>query len=377
MARVCRAVILADDSASWKIAGLSQLERLALALDELAVARAERLAIYVSWSPEIPQSQRFLPRHPRLARVEFATAPFDSADLLLSTRILLHRNSIALRLDFEPKKHGQLTQNFAQLSSEVRSAWSGSGIPEGRDYLEDRSQIAPCEKRLLRGSGKSQDGLVSRFLNRPISRAISRVLLKTSITPSAWTLAIVILPLIGAGFLARGDYLSVLCGLAVFQVYSILDGCDGEIARAKYLDSSRGRALDGWCDIFGNLLLALSLGYGLSVQSSSLFSSVEGIIVAGLIAANELLLLFSAPSAGKARSALYPRHQQMVESSGLLIFGERFAGWLMQVTKRDVALLFFVLLALLGRPAWILHLLGATTLVTLALATKAKLLPSR
>ena len=166
-------------------------------------------------------------------------------------------------------------------------------------------------------------------------------------------------------------------GLIVFQIYSILDGCDGEIARAKYLDSSWGRALDSWCDILGNLLLALSLGYGLSIQSSSFFYLVEGILVASLIAANELLLLFSTPSAGKARSALYPRHQQMVESSGLLFFGERFAWWLIQLTKRDVALLFFVLLVLLGMPAWILHLLGATTLITLALATKARLLPTR
>jgi len=377
MIKVCRAVIFADESASWKVAGLRQLERLALALDELAVARGERLEIYAFWSPGIPQSQRFVPRHPRLSRVEFTTAPLDSADLLLSTRVLLHRNSSSLLPEMEPKKHEQLTQNFAQLSSEVRSRWAGSSPTEGRDYLEDSAQIGLCEKRLLRGSGKSQDGLVSRFLNRPISRAISRVLLKTSITPSAWTLAIFVLPLIGAAFLARGDYLSVLAGLIVFQIYSILDGCDGEIARAKYLDSSRGRALDSWCDILGNLLLALSLGYGLSEHSSSLFYWAEGIIVAGLIAANELLLLFSAPSAGQVRSGLYPRHQHVVESSGLLFFGERFAWWLIQLTKRDVALLFFVLLALLRQPPWILHLLGGSALITLALATKAKLLPAR
>ena len=377
MTKICRAVILADESASWKVAGLRQLERLSLALDELAAARGERLEIYVLWSPEISQGQRFVPRHPRLARVQFANAPLDSADLLLSTRVLLHRNSSSLSTEAESKKYEQLPQDFAQLSSEVCSTWTGSSHAEGREYLEDSAEIAPCEKRLLRGSGKSQDGLVSRFLNRPISRAISRVLLKTSITPGAWTLAILILPLIGAAFLARGDYLSVLVGLIIFQGYSILDGCDGEIARAKYLDSSRGRALDHWCDVSGNLLLVLGLGYGLSVQSSSFFYFVEGIIVAGLIAANELLLLFSAPSAGKAGSALYPRHQQMVEGSGLHFFGERFTWWLFQLTKRDMALLFFALLALLGLPAWVLHLLGATTLVTLALATKAKLLPAR
>ena len=72
--------------------------------------------------------------------------------------------------------------------------------------------------------------------------------MKTPITPSGWTLAILILPLIGAAFFARGDYLSVLLGLIVFQVYSVLDGCDGELARLKFLESPRGAMLDFWGD---------------------------------------------------------------------------------------------------------------------------------
>ena len=50
-------------------------------------------------------------------------------------------------------------------------------------------------------------------------------------------------------------------------------------------------------------------------------------IVASLIVANELLLTLPAPIAVKANSPLYARHQRMVEGSGLLFFGERFAGW--------------------------------------------------
>ena len=59
----------------------------------------------------------------------------------------------------------------------------------------------------------------------------------------------------------------MIAGLIAFKFYSILDGCDGEIARAKYLESPRGRALDTWCDTVGNLLMVLSLGYGLSLRS--------------------------------------------------------------------------------------------------------------
>ena len=54
---------------------------------------------------------------------------------------------------------------------------------------------------------KPQDGFVSRFLNRPVSRRISGVLLKFPIHPNAWTISSFVLPLIASLFLVRGDYI--------------------------------------------------------------------------------------------------------------------------------------------------------------------------
>src|SRR5438128_10777784 len=130
---------------------------------------------------------------------------------------------------------------------------------------------------------KPQDGLVSRFLNRPISRRITRVLLKFPIHPNTWTIAIFVLPLIASVFLVRGNYISVVIGAVIFQAFSILDGCDGEIARAKSLESRFGERLDNLCDFLASLLYVLALGSG--VHHSS-----EGVICALLITANELLL---------------------------------------------------------------------------------------
>jgi hypothetical protein len=56
----------------------------------------------------------------------------------------------------------------------------------------------------------------------------------------------------------------------------------------------------------------------------------------------------------------------------LLFLGEKFASWLIQLTKRDVAVLFFVFLAAVELPALILHLLLIVTAVTLALSLKAQ-----
>lgn len=369
-----RVVILADDSAHWKIAGLRQLDRLALEINQLAVARDEIISISILWSPELPAGARFLPKSPQLTHVQFEAAPSHFDDLLLSSRIFLYRNSMS-RLAAAIKPRPDLPQDFAKLMAEVRDAWQNTNTAEGWEYLEDSAQIAGCEKRFLHASGKSQDGLVSRFVNRPISRALSRLLLKTPVTPSAWTLSIFVLPLVGAAFLARGSYASLIVGLLFFQLYSILDGCDGEIARAKYLESPRGGQLDTWCDVIGSLLLVVGLGYGLSdALTQGSFYLFESIFVAILIITNELLLHSSLSSneiPDKTGGALYPRHRRMFDSSGLLIFGERFAGWLIQLTKRDVAILFFLVLTIAGQPAWILHLSGAVAAISSILALKS------
>src|SRR5213075_3335171 len=154
---------------------------------------------------------------------------------------------------------------------------------------------------------KPQDGFVSRFLNRPISRRITSVLLKFPIHPSTWTISICGLPLIAGVFLVRGDYVSIVIGAAIFQAFSILDGCDGEIARARNLESKFGERLDQFCDFLASLLYVLALGLG--VHRSS-----EGVICAVLITANESLLRASKSEVSVASStllheSLYARHR--------------------------------------------------------------------
>jgi len=46
----------------------------------------------------------------------------------------------------------------------------------------------------------------------------------------------------------------------------------------------------------------------------------------------------------------------MIGHSGLLNLGERFVWWLFQLTKRDMAILVFLMLALLDLADWILNL---------------------
>jgi len=134
---------------------------------------------------------------------------------------------------------------------------------------------------------------------------------------------------------------------------SIIDGCDGEIARAKNLESNFGERLDYFCDFAASLLYVLALGLGLHRSS-------EGIVCAVLIAANELLLRVGKRKMSVVSStfdeSFYARHRTMIGHSGLLNLGDRFVWWLFQLTKRDMAILVFLMLALLGLADWILNL---------------------
>ncbi|PYL10117.1 MAG: hypothetical protein DME33_02055 [Verrucomicrobia bacterium] len=215
---------------------------------------------------------------------------------------------------------------------------------------------------------KPQDGFVSRFLNRPISRRITRFLRRFPIHPNTCTVSIFVLPLIASVFLMRGDYVSVVIGAAIFQLFSILDGCDGEIARAKNLESKFGERLDYFCDFIASLIYVLALGFGLHHAS-------QGLVCAVLITANEWLLHGGSTPMWIASSELhesfYPRHHGMIGHSGLLNLGERFAWWVFQLTKRDVAIFVFLLLAILNLADWILYLwtiVAGTSLVLSAFA---------
>src|SRR5207302_9383964 len=101
------------------------------------------------------------------------------------------------------------------------------------------------------------------------------------------------------------------------------------------------------------------------------------IFCALMIAANEWLLRNAKIETAFAPDALtitlYVRHRAMIQRSGLLFLGEKLVWWLFQLTKRDVGILLFLLLAIAGCPQWILHLWTAVTAMSLLLALVARL----
>lgn len=214
---------------------------------------------------------------------------------------------------------------------------------------------------------------MSRTINRPLSSAVTKLLLPLPITPNAFTFLITPFPVIGAMLVARGGYLTIVLGTLLYQIYSILDGCDGEIARAKNLQSRMGERLDKWCDTGASALLCVGVAIGVSVRQPALYFT-EGTVGALLIVLNEVWLerrTTAHPEKAAARSETYPRHRVLLANPVLPLLGDRALSILIQMTKRDVAILFFVFLAAVGQPVWIMHLLFTTAFVTSILAVSS------
>lgn len=171
----------------------------------------------------------------------------------------------------------------------IRSA--GDGTVTGMHVLADGENIAAiaaaltagdCGARqaahrraVLRATSKTTDGIVSRHINRPISRTISGVLLAIpGLRPIHATVGTALLALGMIAALLRGDDLGLILGAVLFQAASIFDGVDGEIARATFRTSPSGAALDSTVDALTNLSFIAGVAFNLWLQGSELSARI-------------------------------------------------------------------------------------------------------
>jgi len=134
----------------------------------------------------------------------------------------------------------------------------------GEDWIDVDTPEAfqEARRRILASLTKGgEDGFVSARLNRPVSKRLSEKLAMTPITPNQITVISFLVCLAGAGLLSASQYTAWLVGGLLVQLASIIDGCDGEIARLKHLSSPRGAWLDTILDRYGDVAVALGVTY--------------------------------------------------------------------------------------------------------------------
>ena len=207
--------------------------------------------------------------------------------------------------------------------------------PSGRFALGSRADVPAAETWLLQSLIKPSEGFMSRHVERRISLAVTRRLAGTRVTPNAMTVVSVGIGLIGAPFFLAADSGRQLIGALLFLTHSILDGCDGELARLKFQESRAGAVFDFWGDNLVHVAVFSCMAIGWALASGSAWPLALGIvtIVSALATATVAARRFIGGAAADAESAV----GQLAEA----------------LSHRDFIYL-IAILAALGKASWFL-----------------------
>jgi 1L-myo-inositol 1-phosphate cytidylyltransferase / CDP-L-myo-inositol myo-inositolphosphotransferase len=238
----------------------------------------------------------------------------------------------------------RLTQRFG----------SARGVPIQIDpiVVATSKDLRTAERRLLSALVKETDGFMARHIDRPISLQVSRLLAPTAVTPNQITMISVVIGLCGAPFFLSALWWWQAVGALLFLVHSIVDGCDGELARLKFQESRYGGILDFWGDNIVHIIIFACMAVGWTLTSAAMWP----------------LLLGAAATVGTLGSAslVYWRQMRNKDGSAPLFTSvstspnNRLARLLDIASRRDFIYLVLIL-ALLGKSHWILLLASLGT----------------
>lgn len=236
---------------------------------------------------------------------------------------------------------------------------SGAAIVSRPPLTDPDAALAYAAKAIIRATAKPGDGIVSRYVNRPLSQAVSTLLLRWAwVRPGHATALTAFVALAMLACLLTGTLTGLVAGAVLFQLASIADGIDGEIARATFRTSARGAAWDSAVDAATNLgfLAGVIVNLWLRGETGSAMIGLAGL---GILALGMMLLGLHA----RARSE--PLHfdgaKQMLGTQESI-----FTRWLRYVTMRDFYCLFLAVMIALGLVAAALTIFTAAAAVWLA-----------
>ncbi|MFC2164542.1 CDP-alcohol phosphatidyltransferase family protein [Acidobacteriota bacterium] len=268
----------------------------------------------------------------------------------------LSRNGVFVYIDADKQPlslgmstPGYLQDNFPANPDNKIAAPTGMYT---QDVLKPEKHKA-AERLILKTLIKDTDGWFSIHLNRPISLAISSILVNHSIHPHLITVITLFIGILSGVLTAMGTYGFMAAGGIVFQLASIMDGIDGEIARAKFLTSRAGEWMDTICDELTNVAFILGLTIGVYKMSASKIMLWLGIVTLFFYFLTIILLYGRLAFGSQSSSLLFFQEQiktsefQKKKTAPLITFLQPFV-------KRDLYAFIFMILAILGLPQIIL-----------------------
>jgi CDP-L-myo-inositol myo-inositolphosphotransferase len=196
-------------------------------------------------------------------------SPFDAVD----TGVFRCSPALFDALDevYQAQGDASLSEGVKALADQGRAHVVDIGAAWWQD-VDDLATRDEAERRLFAALTKSTDGWVSRHINRVISKQISRRLMNHAVSPNAVTAAALFIGILSmvANLCASPDRLWALAlGGFLFQLSSVVDGCDGELARLKFDFSEFGAWFDTISDLIVNVGYIATFGVAVSLATES------------------------------------------------------------------------------------------------------------
>ncbi|MFA6316616.1 MAG: CDP-alcohol phosphatidyltransferase family protein [Elusimicrobiota bacterium] len=140
---------------------------------------------------------------------------------------------------------------------------------------------------LLSMGFKSQDGFMARHFDRHLSLAITRAVIESRLTPNMATVVSCLVGLAGSALFLLSPACDVAAA-ALIWLHSVLDGCDGEMARVRFQETQLGADIDFWADNLVHVALFGCLAAGMARAGHSLAPALGGAAIAGILGSASL-----------------------------------------------------------------------------------------
>jgi len=216
-------------------------------------------------------------------------------------------------------------------------------IYDGRSVAA--AEAALCQR--LRADTAGSDGLLAHWIDRRISLRISRWLARhTRLRPNHITVFGTAVGLVAASLLSVGTYWTGVAGALLFLCATVIDGCDGEVARLTFTESAFGQKFDVTTDNLVHLAIFLGLGLGMYHQEpGGHYLLLIGLLLGGFACAGALSYFFLVQRPGFARGGTAATFKGRLR--------QKLLGAFEALMNRDFAYLLLVL-AVLDRLRWFL-----------------------
>ncbi|MBC8521170.1 MAG: NTP transferase domain-containing protein, partial [Methanomicrobia archaeon] len=128
--------------------------------------------------------------------------------------------------------------------------------------IDTQESLEYAKNKMLKSLEKPTDGIISKCINRKISKRITARIVNTNLTPTQITIISFIMALASAAFFLLGEHKYLVIGGILAQASSIIDGCDGEGAGLKFLITHYVDFVDSIPDRYSDGIMSLGLIFG-------------------------------------------------------------------------------------------------------------------